>query len=61
MKITQEKLKLGIARDGNVEGRVGFCRVTSELSPSEVPVELDSLVMVVGEVDGFGARAGFEE
>ena len=48
MKITQKKLKLGIARDGNVESGVGLGRVASELSPSEVPVKLDSLVVVVG-------------
>ena len=48
MKITQKKLKLGIARDGSVESGVGFGRVASELSPSEVPVKLDSLVVVVG-------------
>ena len=48
MKITKEKLKLGIARDGNVESRVGLGRVARELSPSEVPVKLDSLVVVVG-------------
>ena len=48
MKITKEKLKLGVARDGNVESRVGLGRVARELSPSEVPVKLDSLVVVVG-------------
>lgn len=54
-KITQKEFKLVIARDGNVEARLGLSGVPGELGPSEVPVELDFLVTVAGQVDGFGA------
>lgn len=54
-KITQKEFKFVIARDGNVEARLRLSGVPGELGPSEVPVELDFLVTVAGQVDGFGA------
>ena len=55
VKITEKELQPCIAGNGNVEARFGLGRVVRELGSSEVPVELDSLVMVVGQVEGFGA------
>lgn len=55
VKITEKELQPCIAGNGNVEARFGLSRVVRELGSSEVPVELDPLVMVVGQVEGFGA------
>jgi hypothetical protein len=60
-KITEKEFELAIARDGDVEARVGVGGVVGELGPSEVPVELDSLATMVGRVDGFGAGTGSEK
>lgn len=56
-EIPQKEMEMGIARDCNVEAGVGLGGGVAELCPSEVPEELDFLVMVVGEVNGLGARA----
>jgi hypothetical protein len=55
VKITKKEFQSCIAGDGNVEARFRLSRVVRELSSSKVPVKLDSLVMVVGQVEGFGA------
>jgi hypothetical protein len=60
-KIAEKEFELGIAGDGDVEARVGLGGAVGEVGPSEVPVELDSLVAVAGEVNGFGSGSGSEE
>lgn len=62
-EISKKELELGVAGDGNVEARLGFGGVAGvKLGTSEVPVELDSLVVVVvGQVDGFGPGSSAPE
>lgn len=60
-KIAEKEFELGIAGDGNVEAGVGLGGVVGEVGPSEVPVELDSVVAMVARVNGFGAGSGSEK
>ena len=60
-EIAEKEFELGIAGDGDIEARFGLGGVVGEVGPSEVPVELDSLIAVAGEVNGFGSGSGSEE
>lgn len=65
-EVPQEELDPGIAGDREVVSRVRLGRVgPSELGPSEVPVELELILVLggalVGQVDGLGPWSGPEE
>lgn len=59
-EVAEEEFELGVACNGDVEARLWLGRVGGELCSGEVPVQLDLLVMVVGQVDGFGTGSGSE-